>query len=159
MHVNFIHILLPQFMIDCLVGVLLFEVGHISVSIGIFDACVWYYFWHLQVRKVRQCLGHDGVLEAISVGRAKAPLQFLQCNVNVPRSKLYPSRSLHRPLKLVSSSSSRPWVLVHIFSTLYILVFYACPLIFSVGPFNSVHSGYQDGLILTMPFKFSHSYV
>ena len=34
-HVSFIHILLPQFLMDIIVNIVLFELGHISVCIGV----------------------------------------------------------------------------------------------------------------------------
>ena len=41
MYVGFIHVLLPQFLTNGLVNVLLFELGLFSVSLGMIDAHVW----------------------------------------------------------------------------------------------------------------------
>ena len=73
--------------------------------------------------------------------------------------KMQPSRSLHRPLKLVLDSRSGPWILVRVLLTLYLFGLDACPLLFSVDPFISLPSGDRDGLFQTTPFRFSYSYV
>ena len=49
MHVVFIHIFLPQFITDGLLDVLLFEVCHLSISLGVLNAHVWDDSWNLWV--------------------------------------------------------------------------------------------------------------
>ena len=65
--VSFIHILLPQFLTDGLVNVLLFEVGNFCVYLGTHNARVGGDCWHLWVGEGCQYLGHDGWLTATSV--------------------------------------------------------------------------------------------
>ena len=78
-NVGFIHIFFPQFLTDGIVGVLLFEVCYIYVSLGMLDMRVWDYLWHIGVREGLGCLDHDRCLSAIDVGCTKVPLQFLHC--------------------------------------------------------------------------------
>ena len=70
-----------------------------------------------------------------------------------PRSKVQPSKSVHRPWKSVlvlGSGLGLFWC----FLPLYILVLEACPLFLSVGIFNSLPSGGKDGFNLTVPPPF-----
>ena len=90
-HVGFVYIFLPWFLIDDLVDVLLFEVGHLYVTLGKVDVLVWVYCWHIQVEKGHRYIGHDGWLSDITVGRAKVPLQLIHHPgelVRVSRSKI-----------------------------------------------------------------------
>ena len=48
-HVSFIHILLPQLLMDILVNIVLFEVSHFSVCIGALGARFGDGCWHLWV--------------------------------------------------------------------------------------------------------------
>ena len=77
MHVSFIHIFLCHFLVDVLVDVLILKIGHLCVSLGTIDSHIWDDFWHLRVQEGCWCLGHDGWIEAIYVGRDKIPLHLL----------------------------------------------------------------------------------
>ena len=76
-YVGFIHLFLPQFLTDGLVNILLFEVGHLCVSIGMLDDRVRDYGWHIRVGVGCQCLINYGWMADIALDRAKIPLQFL----------------------------------------------------------------------------------
>ena len=76
-------IIMPQFMMDSLANTILFVVGHLHVHFGTLNAWVRGDCWHLWVRKVFRCLGHDGWLTAISVGLPKIPLQILHYPVKL----------------------------------------------------------------------------
>ena len=65
MHVSFIHILLPQFLTDILINILLFELGHICIRLGTLSSRVRGGFWLLWVGEGFQCLSHYGWLIAI----------------------------------------------------------------------------------------------
>ena len=78
-HVGFIHIFLPQFMADGLANVLVFEVGHLCVSLGTFEDCVRGYCFHIWVEEGRRFLGHDGWMADIAVVCPKIPIQSLYC--------------------------------------------------------------------------------
>ena len=52
------HILLTQFLMDILVNIVLFEVGHFPVHLGTLGAGVRDDCWHLWVEEGFQCLGH-----------------------------------------------------------------------------------------------------
>ena len=149
MHVSFIHILLPQFLMGILVNIFLFKVGHLPVRIGTLDACVRDDFWHLWVGEGWKCLGHDDCLTDISVGIFKIPIHILH-----HLGDLYKAlgtrlkRSLHQPLKLVSASSYKPWVLVWFLLPCYLFGLGSCPFCLSVDFFNSVTSGGRGGLVL-----------
>ena len=84
-HVGFINIFLPQFLTDGIIDVLLFEVGHIYVSLGMIDTRVWDDYWHIGFREGLRCLDHDVWLAAIAVGRTKVPLQFIHCTGELVR--------------------------------------------------------------------------
>ena len=77
MHVSFICILLPRFLTDSLVNIIIFKVGHLFVRLGTLGACVRDYFWHLWVGESCRCLGNNGWLTFIAVGYPKIPLQLL----------------------------------------------------------------------------------
>ena len=79
MHVGFMQIFLPQFLIDGLVDVLVFEVGHICVPIGTIDACVRDDFWHIWVKEGLWCIGHDIWLTAIAVGHPNILFRIIHC--------------------------------------------------------------------------------
>ena len=74
-----------------------------------------------------------------------------------PRSNMYPSRSLHCPLKSVLALRSGPWVLVSVFLSLYLLILDACPLLLLDDLLDSFSLGGQDVLVSTTPFTFSYS--
>ena len=76
-HVGFIHILIPQFLTDGLVNVIILEVGHLCIRLGMIDTCVRDDCWHLWFGEGLRCLGHDSWLTAIAVGRPKIILQLL----------------------------------------------------------------------------------
>ena len=59
MHVSFIHILLPHFLTDGPVNVLILEVCHFSACLGTLGARVRYYCCRLWVREGFRCLIHD----------------------------------------------------------------------------------------------------
>ena len=46
-------------------------------SLGTIDAHIRDNGWHLWAEQGLQCLGHDGCLAAIVVGRANVPIQLL----------------------------------------------------------------------------------
>ena len=78
-----------------------------------------------------------------------------------PRSKLEPSKSVHRPWKSVSVLGSRIGLFRGLLP-LYFLGLESCLLFMSVGIFDSLPSGWRDGFDLTMtpPFlNLSCSYV
>ena len=76
-HVSFIHTLIPQFLIDGLVNILIFEEGNLCIHLGILDDRVRDDFWHLWVGGGFQCLSYDVWLEYIYVGCPKLPIQLL----------------------------------------------------------------------------------
>ena len=76
-HVCFLHILLPQFLTDGLVNIIIFEVGRVYFRFGTLDARVRDGFWHLWIGEGSRCLGHDGLLTGITVGFPKVMLQIL----------------------------------------------------------------------------------
>ena len=47
MHVCFVHILLPWFLMDGLVNIILLEVGHLYIHFGDLNYRVRDYCWHL----------------------------------------------------------------------------------------------------------------
>ena len=49
MHVSLIHILINQFLMDILVNIVIFEVGHFSVRLGTLGARFRNECWHLWV--------------------------------------------------------------------------------------------------------------
>ena len=65
------------FLADGIVDVLLFEVRHLCINLGILDAGVRGNGWHLRVGEGLRCLIHDGFLEAINKSLSKVKLQFL----------------------------------------------------------------------------------
>ena len=83
MHVGFIQKFLSQFLTDEIGYVILFEVGNLCVSLGSLDACVWDYFWNIQVGVYRQCLSRDFWLASIYRGFNKVRLQLLHCPKNI----------------------------------------------------------------------------
>ena len=76
-HVGFLRIFITDFLKDGLIDVLLSEVGNFYVSLGTIDAHICDNGWHLRDEQGLQCLGHDGCLAAIVVGRANVPIQLL----------------------------------------------------------------------------------
>ena len=80
MHVSFIHILLPQFLTDSLVNILLFEVGYFCVHLGKLGAHVRDYCCNLWVGEGCWCLGNYGWLADIDVGIPNIPPHLLHCN-------------------------------------------------------------------------------
>ena len=77
MHVSFIRILLPKFLTDILVNIILFGVGRLCARIGALDNSGRDDCWHIWVGEGYQCLVHYGWLPDISVGRPNMPLQLL----------------------------------------------------------------------------------
>ena len=142
-----------------------FEVGHLSIC-----------FWalgsqisdgrHIWVGESGLSFSHDGWLASVNVCCSKVSLQFLHSSrffldALVPRLKVQPSKSVHRPWKLVSVSGSRLG-LFQGFLPLYFLGLEACPLFPSFGIFDSSPSGGRDGFYPTIPSPFldlSCSYV
>ena len=59
-HVGFIHIFLPQFMIYVLINILLLKVGNLYASFRTIDASVSHDGWNIRVEEGRWCLGHYG---------------------------------------------------------------------------------------------------
>ena len=77
MHVSFIHILLPQFLMDILVNIVIFEVAHFTVCLGTLGAGVRDDCWHLWVEEGFRCLGHYVWFTAITIGLTNIPLHLL----------------------------------------------------------------------------------
>ena len=75
----------------------------------------------------------------------------------VPRSKIQPSKSMHRPWKSVSASGSRIGFFRG-FLPLNFLVLGDFPLFLSVRIFNSLPSGEKDGFYLIIPSPFLDIY-
>ena len=50
-HVSFIHIILPHFLTDSLVNIIIFEVCHLSAHLGTLVGCVRDDCWHIWVSK------------------------------------------------------------------------------------------------------------
>ena len=84
-HVGFIHIFIPQFLTDGIIDVIIFEIGHLYVSLGMLDTRVWDYCWHIGVGGGLRCLDHDGWLAAIAVGCTKVLIQFINCTGELVR--------------------------------------------------------------------------
>ena len=80
MHICFVDILLPYFLMDGLVNNLIFEVGHLHIHFGMFGARVRYDCWNIWVGEGSRCLGHDDWFTAIAVGCPKVMLQLLHSN-------------------------------------------------------------------------------
>ena len=59
-HVCFVDILLPQFLMDILIDTLLFEVVHLCVCVGILKSYVRDDYWHLWFGGGIWGLSHDG---------------------------------------------------------------------------------------------------
>ena len=59
MHVSFIQILLPQFLMDSLVNILPFKLCHLSVRLGTLGTHVRDDCWNLWVGEGCRYLGHD----------------------------------------------------------------------------------------------------
>ena len=78
MNVSFIHILLPQFLTDSLINILLFELGHICIHLGALSACFSDDFWHPWVGEAFRCIGHYGWLTDISVGHPNILRQLIR---------------------------------------------------------------------------------
>ena len=74
MHVNFIHILLIKFLMDSLVNIILFKLGHFSVHIETLSTRVRDGCWCIWVREGCRCLSRDGWLTDIYEGRPKIPI-------------------------------------------------------------------------------------
>ena len=71
------NILLPQFLTDSLVNIILLKVCHFSIFLGTLSTCVRDDCWHISVRESCRCLGHYGCLTAIVKGFPKTPFQIL----------------------------------------------------------------------------------
>ena len=89
MHVGLIFISIPQFLTNRLIDILIIEVGHMGVSIGMLGSSVYHNCQHIQVGEGRRCIGHDIWMKAIAVRCAQISFQFL-----------------HLPEKLVRGSRS-----------------------------------------------------
>ena len=76
MHVSFIHILLPQFLMDGLNDII-FELGHLYVCLRTLNARARAEFWNLWAREGFRCTGYYGCLTDISVGCPNITLQIL----------------------------------------------------------------------------------
>ena len=72
-----------------LVGILLFEVGRLCVSLGALYARVWDDCWNLRVVEGLRCLGRDGFLEAFPVVCTKVTLQLLRRPVEILQGFLF----------------------------------------------------------------------
>ena len=77
MHVGLIFISIPQFLTNRLIDILIIEVGHMGVSIGMLGSSVYHNCQHIQVGEGRRCLGHNSGLTAIAVCCAKILFQLL----------------------------------------------------------------------------------
>ena len=90
MHVGFIFIFIPQFLMDGLIGVLLFNMGHFGVSFGVLGSIVCHDSWNILLVEGIRFLGGDLRLKYIAVCCTQILSQFL-----------------HRPVKLVWGSWSK----------------------------------------------------
>ena len=79
MHVGFVYISLPQFLMAGLTDVLIFVIGHIYVNFVIIGASLRHDGWCIWFREGRRCLGHDLCLIYIFVHHAQIPFQFIHC--------------------------------------------------------------------------------
>ena len=70
------HILLPQFLMDGLANLILFEVCDICICRGMLCARVRDDCWHLWVGEGHRCLGHYRRMADISVGLPNILLQI-----------------------------------------------------------------------------------
>ena len=78
-HVSFIHILLPQLLMYSLVNVILLEIDHLCVRLGMLDTRVRDDCWYLWVGGGFWCLSHYFWLTSIAIGRPKILFQILHC--------------------------------------------------------------------------------
>ena len=77
MHLSFIHILFPQFIIDGLVNVVIFKVGYICVHLGMLNALVRDDCCNIWSREGFRCIVCDGWLIDMAVGCPKIMLHIL----------------------------------------------------------------------------------
>ena len=112
MHVGLILIYIPQFLTDGLVNIIILDVGHFGVNLGMLGSSVCHKIRNLRVGEGRRCFGNDHRLAAIAVRCAEIPFRFLHCPVKLLQG--YHSKIKDLPFQITASTLEVGIILGHL---------------------------------------------